>query len=70
MYIRNPDILDWFKQKAEKEFLNYSPSQKEKHRILTKLNEAVVEFNVLDAKRASWNREVDIWRTLSANQRR
>jgi 2-oxoglutarate dehydrogenase E1 component len=50
MYIRNPDILDWFKQKAEKEFLNYSPSQQEKHRILTKLNEAVVFENFLHTK--------------------
>ena len=66
--------------KLKHKFKDYAPSFDEetmkthygKHyqAYIDKLNEAVVEFNVLDAKRASWNREVDIWRTLSANQRR
>ena len=34
------------------------------------LSEATVELYVLEAKRESWQREVDIWRTESANQRR
>ncbi len=50
MYIRNPDILDWFKQKAEIEFLNYQPTLEEKKRILFKLNEAVVFENFLHTK--------------------
>lgn len=50
MYIRNPDILDWFKQKAEIEFVNSSPSADEKTRILRKLNEAVVFENFLHTK--------------------
>ena len=53
---------------AEKESVAYSSVEYIEY--MDKLNEAVVEFNVLDDKRASWNREVDIWRTLSANQRR
>ena len=53
---------------AEKESVAYS--SKEYVEYMDKLNDAVVEFNILDAQRASWNREVDIWRTLSANQRR
>jgi len=35
-----------------------------------KLSEATVELYVLEAKRETWQREVDIWRTESANQRR
>jgi hypothetical protein len=35
-----------------------------------KLAEAKVELYVLEARRESWQREVDIWRTESANQRR
>ncbi|MFC2123673.1 2-oxoglutarate dehydrogenase E1 component [Bacteroidota bacterium] len=50
MYVRNPDILDWFKQKAEIEFVNYAPSIEEKKRILKKLNEAVVFENFLHTK--------------------
>ena len=29
-----------------------------------------VELEILEAKRESWQREVEIWRTISANQRR
>jgi 2-oxoglutarate dehydrogenase E1 component len=50
MYVRNPDILDWFKQKAEREFVKYSPTLEEKERILVKLNEAVVFENFLHTK--------------------
>jgi hypothetical protein len=35
-----------------------------------KLSEATVDLYVLEAKRETWQREVDIWRTESANQRR
>lgn len=50
MYVRNPDILEWFKKKAEIEFLNYQPTLDEKKRILIKLNEAVVFENFLHTK--------------------
>ncbi len=50
MYIREPEVLDWFKQKSEKEALAFNPSKKEKERILTKLNEAVVFENFLHTK--------------------
>ena len=50
MYVRNPDILDWFKKKAEREFVHYSPTHPEKERILRKLNEAVVFENFLHTK--------------------
>jgi 2-oxoglutarate dehydrogenase E1 component len=50
MYIREPDILQWFKNKCEKEALAFSPSAEEKKRILTKLNEAVVFENFLHTK--------------------
>ena len=34
------------------------------------LREATVDLEILEAKRESWQREVEIWRTLSANKRR
>lgn len=50
MYIRRPDILDWFKEKVEREALNFNPSIDEKKQILSKLNEAVVFENFLHTK--------------------
>lgn len=50
MYVRNPDILDWFKQKAEREFVYFMPTLEEKEWILKKLNEAVVFENFLHTK--------------------
>ncbi len=50
MYIRDPEMLDWFKQKVEHDALNFNPSTKEKERILSKLNEAVVFENFLHTK--------------------
>ena len=34
------------------------------------LDATTVQLEILEAKRESWQREVEIWRTLSANQRR
>lgn len=50
MYIRRPDILEWFKEKVEREALNFNPSIDEKKQILSKLNEAVVFENFLHTK--------------------
>lgn len=50
MHIRNPEILNWFLEKAEKVFLNFNPEKDEKQRILSKLNEAVVFENFLHTK--------------------
>jgi len=50
MYIRNLEILDWFKHKVEREFVNFTPAIEEKERILVKLNEAVVFENFLHTK--------------------
>ncbi len=50
MYIRNADMLEWFKKKAEHEALNFDPSLEEKKQILKKLNEAVVFENFLHTK--------------------
>jgi len=49
-FIRNDDIRAWLYQKIEKEYYTYDPSQDEKKRILTKLNEAVVFENFLHTK--------------------
>ncbi|WP_192822964.1 2-oxoglutarate dehydrogenase E1 component [Rufibacter sp. LB8] len=50
MYIRNPEVLAWFKQKVEKDSLSFNPSIDYKKRILSKLNEAVVFENFLHTK--------------------
>ncbi len=50
MHIRNHEIIDWFKDKAESKFLHFNPDNEEKRRILTKLNEAVVFENFLHTK--------------------
>ncbi|CAD5246684.1 MULTISPECIES: 2-oxoglutarate dehydrogenase E1 component [unclassified Imperialibacter] len=50
MYIREPDILEWYKKKVEFDALNFNPSIDEKKRILRKLNEAVVFENFLHTK--------------------
>ncbi|MDF9800631.1 2-oxoglutarate dehydrogenase E1 component [Catalinimonas alkaloidigena] len=49
-YIRDREIMEWIKQKAENTFVTYSPSQDEKKRVLRKLNEAVVFENFLHTK--------------------
>ncbi|MEO9965163.1 MAG: 2-oxoglutarate dehydrogenase E1 component [Reichenbachiella sp.] len=50
MYIRRPDILEWFKEKVEREALFFNPKIEEKKQILSKLNEAVVFENFLHTK--------------------
>jgi len=50
MYIREPEVLEYFKRKVEKEALEFSLSPEEKKRILLKLNEAVVFENFLHTK--------------------
>jgi len=50
LYIRNAEMLDWFKSKIEKEALAFAPSYEEKKRILFKLNQAVVFENFLHTK--------------------
>jgi len=50
LYIRDPEMLDWFRLKVEKEALEFNPPLKEKERILFKLNEAVVFENFLHTK--------------------
>ena len=50
MYIREPEILSWLKEKIEHDALNFNPSHSEKERILWKLNEAVVFENFLHTK--------------------
>jgi 2-oxoglutarate dehydrogenase E1 component len=49
-FIRNDEIRQWFFQKCEKEYYSYNPSNDEKKRILSKLNEAAVFENFLHTK--------------------
>ncbi|OUJ75921.1 2-oxoglutarate dehydrogenase E1 component [Hymenobacter crusticola] len=50
MYIRDPQTLDWFREKVEKDSLSFNPGIEYKKRILKKLNEAVVFENFLHTK--------------------
>ncbi|WP_046243605.1 2-oxoglutarate dehydrogenase E1 component [Hymenobacter terrenus] len=50
MYIRDPQVLDWFREKVEHDSLAFNPSVEYKKRILKKLNEAVVFENFLHTK--------------------
>jgi 2-oxoglutarate dehydrogenase E1 component len=50
MYIRDPQVLDWFRAKVEKDSLAFNPGAEYKKRILKKLNEAVVFENFLHTK--------------------
>ncbi|MBY0425320.1 MAG: 2-oxoglutarate dehydrogenase E1 component, partial [Cytophagales bacterium] len=50
MYVRDPEIVDWFKAKCEAEYVVFKPTSDEKKRMLKKLNEAVVFENFLHTK--------------------
>ena len=50
MYIRDPQVLDWFRAKVEHDSLAFNPGVEYKKRILKKLNEAVVFENFLHTK--------------------
>ncbi len=50
MHIRDNDILEWFKEKCEKEAADINLPVEQKRRILQKLNEAVVFENFLHTK--------------------
>ena len=50
MYIRDPEMLQWFKTKSEHDALAFNPAKEEKERILFKLNQAVVFENFLHTK--------------------
>ncbi|MFY0607382.1 MAG: 2-oxoglutarate dehydrogenase E1 component [Cyclobacteriaceae bacterium] len=49
-HLRNSEIFDWMKSKVEREGVDVVPTDDEKIRILSKLNEAVVFENFLHTK--------------------
>ena len=49
-YIRDREVMEWMKHKAEQESIPYDPSDEEKRQILSMLNEAVVFENFLHTK--------------------
>lgn len=49
-HVRDSEAHEWFKDKVEKEGAAINPDKTEKHRILSKLNEAVVFENFLHTK--------------------
>ena len=66
--IKAKHFLDASGTVAEKESIAYS--SEDYIEFMKKLDEATVSYSVLDAQRATWQREIDIWRTISANRRR
>ena len=50
LYVRDPEKLAWLKSKIEKDALQFNPSHKQRERILSKLNEAVIFENFLHTK--------------------
>ncbi len=50
MYIREPEIITWFKERIEDKDITFVPSKQEQTRILKKLNEATVFENFLHTK--------------------
>ena len=53
---------------AERESMAYASEDYKK--FTDNLKDAMVEYEILHAERESWQREVDIWRTVSANRRK
>ena len=53
---------------AERESMAYASDDYRK--FTDKLKDSMVEYEILHARRESWQREVDIWRTVSANRRK
>ena len=53
---------------AERESMAYASEDYKK--FTDNLKDAMVEYEILHARRESWQREVDIWRTVSANRRK
>ncbi len=53
---------------AERESMAYASEDYKK--ITDNLKDAMVEYEVLHARRESWQREVDIWRTVNASRRK
>lgn len=49
-FIRDDEVRKWFCEKCEKEYHAHSPTQEQKKKILSKLNEAVVFENFLHTK--------------------
>ena len=66
--IKAKHFLDATGTVAEKESRAYS--SEDYIDFMKKLDDATVSYSVLDAQRATLQREIDIWRTLSANRRR
>ena len=53
---------------AERDAIAYN--SKEFTTYVDNLRDATIDLEILEAKRESWQREIEIWRTLSANRRR
>jgi hypothetical protein len=53
---------------AERDAMAYA--SEDYKNFIKNLNDSMVEYEILNARRESWQREVDIWRTVSANRRK
>ncbi len=66
--IKAKHFLDASGTVAERDAIAYASSEFTTY--VDNLRDATIDLEILEAKRESWQREIDIWRTLSANRRR
>ena len=66
--IKAKHFLDASGTVAERDAIAYN--SKEFTTYVDNLRDATIDLEILEAKRESWQREIEIWRTLSANRRR
>ena len=66
--IKAKDFLDASGTVAEIDAIAYNSTEFTTY--VDNLRDATIDLEILEAKRESWQREIEIWRTLSANRRR
>ena len=66
--IKEKHFLDASGTVAERDAIAYNSPEFTAY--VDNLRDATIDLEILEAKRESWQREIEIWRTLSANRRR
>ena len=66
--IKAKHFLDASGTVAERDAISYNSTEFTTY--VDNLRDATIDLEILEAKRESWQREIEIWRTLSANRRR
>ena len=66
--IKAKHFLDAGGTVAERDAIAYNSTEFTTY--VDNLRDATIDLELLEARRESWHREIEIWRTLSANRRR